>query len=137
MEIEEGMELCQVCAAEEKEAARVQDPEACLVLEGGQLFSLDQEATLLGRSDPMEEINPDVDLSVYGGYEHGVSRRHAVIHREGESYSLEDLDSTNGTMVNRQKVLPGNPVNLVEGDVIHLGHLKAVFHVGTEQGGAS
>jgi pSer/pThr/pTyr-binding forkhead associated (FHA) protein len=111
--------------------------EALLTLEDGQSFSLGQEETLLGRRDPLEGIDPDVDLSVHGGFESGVSRRHALIFRSGEDWSLEDLGSTNGTVVNRKKVSPGDPVNLSEGDVIHLGHLKAVFHVGTKAGGAS
>jgi pSer/pThr/pTyr-binding forkhead associated (FHA) protein len=96
-------------------------------LEDGQSFNLTRETTTLGRSDPLEGVDPDVDLAVHGGYERGVSRRHALIRRDGESWSLEDLGSTNGTVLNREKVTPGGSVSLSEGDVIHLGHLKAVF----------
>jgi len=136
------MELCSQCAGEEKAQAsgavkEMDEEEALLTLEDGQSFCLQQDETLLGRSDPMEGIDPDVDLSVHGGFESGVSRRHALIYRSGKSWSLEDLGSTNGTVVNRQKVSPGDPIDLSEGDVIHLGHLKAVFHVGTRMGGAS
>lgn len=141
-EIDDGMELCPRCAGKENEEAvspakMAERDEALLTLEDGQSFSLEQEETLLGRRDPLEGIDPDVDLSVHGGFESGVSRRHALIFRSGEDWSLEDLGSTNGTVVNRKKVSPGDPVNLSEGDVIHLGHLKAVFHVGTKAGGAS
>jgi len=69
--------------------------------------------------------------SFCGGFEQGVSRRHAIITSDENGYVLEDLGSTNGTIVNREKIAPGTPVNLVEGDVIHLGKMKAVFHTGT------
>jgi pSer/pThr/pTyr-binding forkhead associated (FHA) protein len=141
-EIDEGMELCPTCSGKDKEEIEavvegVDQDDASLTLEDGQSFSLQQDETVLGRSDPMEGIDPDVDLSVHGGFESGVSRRHALIYRDGRNWSLKDLGSTNGTVVNRQKVSPGDPVNLTEGDVIHLGNLKAVFHVGTGTGGAS
>lgn len=137
-EMEEGMELCPDCTKEkEGEIAVDQDDEASLTLEDGQSFSLIHETMVLGRSDPIEGIDPDVDLSFHGGYESGVSRRHALIQRDGEVWSLEDLGSTNGTVVNRQKISPGDSVSLTEGDVIYLGHLKAVFHLGARQDGAS
>jgi len=130
-EMEEGMELCPECAGEgEENREDCPKDEATLVLEDGQCFNLRQETTMLGRSDPLDGVDPDVDLSVHGGYERGVSRRHALIRHEGESWFLEDLGSTNGTVLNREKVSPGGTVTLAEGDVIHLGHLKAVFTTG-------
>lgn len=137
--IEEGMELCEECAGEKKMAGEdvIEEAEALLTLEDGQSFHLNREVTMVGRRDPLEGIDPDVDLSIYGGFENGVSRRHAMIHRNGENWTLEDLGSTNGTVVNRRKVSPDSPVDLAEGDVIHLGHFKAVFHIGARMGGAS
>jgi pSer/pThr/pTyr-binding forkhead associated (FHA) protein len=85
----------------------------------------------------VDQIEPDVDLSFHGGFEQGVSRRHAIIMSDENGYILEDLGSTNGTVVNREKVTPGAPVNLVEGDVIHLGKMKAIFHAGADEGGVS
>jgi len=136
-QIEEGMEFCEECAEERKGsgAQPIGEDEALLTLEDGISFCLKEEETIVGRRDPLEGIDPDVDLSVHGGFEGGVSRRHALIHHDGKTWSLEDLDSTNGTVLNRQKVSPGSPVDLAEGDVIHLGHLKAVFHVGAKAGG--
>ena len=137
-EIEEGMELCSECAgSEEVVAPEDQKGGAVLVLEDGQSFHLSQETTTLGRSDPLEGVDPDVDLAVHGGYEKGVSRRHALIRRDGENWALEDLGSTNGTVLNRDKVSPGGSVPLSEGDVIHLGHLKAVFTTDAGAGGTS
>jgi pSer/pThr/pTyr-binding forkhead associated (FHA) protein len=121
----------------EVEIASAQEDEASLTLDNGQSFSLNQDTIVLGRSDPIEGIDPDVDLSFHGGYESGVSRRHALIQKDGEVWSLEDLGSTNGTVVNREKVSPGDSVSLAEGDVIYLGHLKAVFHMGSREEGVS
>ena len=143
-EMDHGLELCEKCTNEGLE--RVMDEAiegpaesgiACLELEDGQRFDLGSEETLLGRSDPLDQIEPDVDLSYYGGFEQGVSRRHAIIMSDENGYVLEDLGSTNGTVVNREKVIPGSPVNLVEGDVIHLGKMKAIFHAGAAQGSVS
>jgi pSer/pThr/pTyr-binding forkhead associated (FHA) protein len=155
-EMDHGLELCENCVGEGVEEAidraaegpaesgieeKVEVPAesgiACLELEDGQRFELDREEVILGRSDPVDQIEPDVDLSFYGGFEQGVSRRHAIITVDANGYVLEDLGSTNGTVVNREKLSPGMPVNLVEGDVIHLGKMKAVFHADAGEGGMS
>ena len=139
-EMDHGLELCENCSGESVEELSEIGTEsgiACLELEDGQRFDLSSEETLLGRSDPLDQIEPDVDLSYCGGFEQGVSRRHAIIMSDEDGYVLEDLGSTNGTVVNREKVIPGTPVNLVEGDVIHLGKMKAIFHAGAAQGGVS
>jgi pSer/pThr/pTyr-binding forkhead associated (FHA) protein len=146
--MDHGLELCENCAGESAEGpaasgteSGIQEredlPGACLELEDGQRFELDRDEILLGRSDPVDQIEPDVDLSFHGGFEQGVSRRHAIIMSDENGYILEDLGSTNGTVVNREKVTPGAPVNLVEGDVIHLGKMKAIFHAGADEGGVS
>ena len=147
-EMDHGLELCENCVGEGVEEAiegaiedKSDSPCACLELEDGQRFELDRDEVLLGRSDPLDQIEPDVDLSYCGGFEQGVSRRHAIIMSDEGGYVLEDLGSTNGTVVNREKVTPGSPVNLVEGDVIHLGKMKAIFHSGiaasASEGGVS
>ncbi|MGD8352675.1 MAG: FHA domain-containing protein [Pseudomonadota bacterium] len=143
-EIKEGAQLCDKClgegladALDDVVGEKVDGPFASLELEDGQRFEIDRDEVLLGRSDPIDQIQPDVDLSICGGFEQGVSRRHAIILWDENGYMLEDLGSTNGTVVNREKVKPGSPVTLSEGDVIHLGKMKAVFHAGTSEGGVS
>jgi len=151
-EMDHGLELCENCSGEGAESPaesgieeaiegaieeKVDGSTACLELEDGQRFDIDREEVLVGRSDPVDQIEPDVDLSFHGGFEQGVSRRHAIITVDANGYLLEDLGSTNGTVLNREKVAPGMPVNLVEGDVIHLGKMKAVFHAGADEGGMS
>jgi len=152
VEMDYGLELCENCVGEGVEEAidkaaegpaesgieeKADSHGACLELEDGQRFEIDRDEVLLGRSDPIDQIEPDVDLSFCGGFEQGVSRRHAIITVDANGYVLEDLGSTNGTVVNREKLSPGMPVNLVEGDVIHLGKMKAIFHAGAGEGGMS
>lgn len=157
-EMDHGLELCANCAGERAEGPAEGGTEsgieeaiqetapaesgtesgiACLELEDGQRFEIDRDEVLFGRSDPIDQIEPDVDLSFCGGFEQGVSRRHAIITMDENGYVLEDLGSTNGTVVNREKLSPGMPVNLVEGDVIHFGKMKAIFHAGAGEGGMS
>jgi len=82
---------------------------------------------LIGREDPVSGSFPDVDLVPYGGEEGGVSRRHAQIANRGGQFTIEDLNSVNYTFVNRQKVAPGTPHPLRDGDEIRLGRVVLQF----------
>lgn len=53
-----------------------------------------------------------------------VSSHHACIFRSGDDYILEDLESTNGTFVNKQRVASHT---LQSGDVILIGKHELVF----------
>ena len=57
------------------------------------------------------------------------SRQHAIITYDKSSLILEDLNSLNGTFVNRQRIHPGQPRILQMGDVIQVGtvQLKVVL----------
>ena len=48
-----------------------------------------------------------------------VSRRHAVLRRSGESVVVEDLDSTNGTFVNGERIR--SPITVRPGDQVRVG----------------
>ncbi|GAC1584346.1 MAG: hypothetical protein NVS3B24_23520 [Candidatus Dormibacteria bacterium] len=50
-----------------------------------------------------------------------VSRYHARILRNNDGYSVEDLDSLNGTTLNGQVLPPGKPVRLKDYDVVGFG----------------
>ncbi|HYH85672.1 MAG TPA: protein kinase, partial [Pyrinomonadaceae bacterium] len=62
-------------------------------------FVLDKEINLVGRTDPQSNIFPDIDLSRFDP-ETKISRRHARVWREGDTFLVEDLGSVNGTVVN-------------------------------------
>jgi len=42
---------------------------------------------------------------------------------------VEDLDSTNGTVLRNKRLPPGTPTELVEGDEIRIGPLRLIFHL--------
>jgi hypothetical protein len=81
----------------------------------------------IGRADPVRGIFPDVDLTMYGGDTGGISRLHCRMKFEGVQVYLEDLNSTNFTHVNREKLSPGRPVALKSGDEVRLGLLSMEF----------
>lgn len=87
---------------------------------------------ILGRYDP-EDPQDGVDLMPYGGGSMGVSRRHARILRKGGIYLIEDLNSTNGTWVNRHRLASGAIESLQDGDIIQLGQLVMRLYFDTEE----
>ena len=50
-----------------------------------------------------------------------VSRRHAVIQKIKDEYFIQDLNSKNGTFVNKQKVPEGQYIKLEKSDCIIIG----------------
>ena len=78
----------------------------------------------LGRSDPTQDIFPEVDLTDDLGIEFGVSREHVCIFRQGgTAIKVEDLGSTNGTLLNGKELPPYTPTPLKHGDQLQLGKL--------------
>ena len=98
------------------------------------IFSLEKNETLVGRRDPMSNIFPEVDLSKYDP-QTKISRRHARIWRDGNSYLIEDLGSSNGTILlaganDSLRIIPHKPHVLVSGDKIRIGDTTLFFVVG-------
>ncbi len=83
---------------------------------------------LIGRADPVGGVYPEIDLSTHGGGAGGVSRRHARLVLKAEGVFLEDLNSTNFTFLNRQRLQPGRLYPLRDGDEIRLGNLALVYY---------
>lgn len=80
----------------------------------GQVFSFSDSA-VIGRGQ-----FSDVRLN-----DPTVSRRHALIRRNGPGYELRDQDSANGTKYKGQRVAA--PVAVGDGDEVQFGDVKAVF----------
>lgn len=78
------------------------------------MLKLVGETVSLGRSK-----NNDIVIG-----DPSVSRYHAKIQRKGQSFLLFDLNSTNGTYVNEQKI---KEARLNDGDVITFGQTSFVF----------
>ena len=77
----------------------------------------------IGRLDPAMACFPEVDLTSDDGLEKGVSRLHAKITKRGNEVFIEDLDSINGTFLNRHKLIPYLPQALKSGDELRFGKL--------------
>ncbi len=97
-------------------------------------FALQKDTNLIGRSDPQSNIFPEVDLTRYDP-DTKVSRRHARIWRQGDTYLVEDLGSVNGTVVfNRSdkpmRLSPHQPHILQSGDRLRLGETLLHFFAG-------
>ncbi len=85
-------------------------------------FQLDKDFATMGRSKD-NEIHID-DLSV--------SRKHAVLEREGNQFYITDLNSSNGTYVNSKKITAKTPVR--PEDVIIVGRVHFSFRLDEEEG---
>ena len=77
----------------------------------------------LGRSDPKQDIFPEIDLAEDLAMEHGVSREHACIFRRDDTVAVQDLGSTNGTLLNGKRLDPYIPELLKDGDQLQMGKL--------------
>jgi len=100
-----------------------------VIPDSGLELPISAQETLVGREDAISGIFPDIDLTPHGGEQGGVSRRHFKITQRGSQFLIEDLNSTNFTMVNRQRLQPGSPLALSDGDEIRAGRVHLVFKV--------
>ncbi|MFW6138082.1 MAG: FHA domain-containing protein [Spirochaetota bacterium] len=53
-----------------------------------------------------------------------VSRRHAMVQKIKDAYFIKDLDSTNGTYVNKTRVPQGKWVKLHRNDIVLVGRVE-------------
>jgi pSer/pThr/pTyr-binding forkhead associated (FHA) protein len=90
----------------------------------------DKPVMVVGREDPISGIYPEVDLTPHGGESGGVSRQHARLLHDGDSWKVEDLNSTNYTKVNGTKIAPNTPTALNDGDKVNFGRVALTFHKG-------
>lgn len=89
---------------------------------------------ILGRGDKLTNFVPEIDLTDFGAYRLGLSRRHAtMIHKKDRLY-LKDLSSRNGTSVNGLR-LEGEELRMLRhGDAIQLGNLKMYIQFIQDEG---
>ncbi len=102
-------------------------PRLVVAASGAELPLPDKAEVIVGREDPVTGVFPDVDLTPHGGDEGGVSRRHLRIVKQGNQYLAEDLNSTNGTLLNRKRLTPGAAEALQDGDSLRVGRVQLVF----------
>jgi pSer/pThr/pTyr-binding forkhead associated (FHA) protein len=80
----------------------------------GESFFPSAERTLIGRSPECDVFLDDVT----------VSRRHAELVRQGETFTITDLGSLNGTFVNRKRI---ESAELDDDDELQIGKYRLTF----------
>jgi DNA-binding winged helix-turn-helix (wHTH) protein len=101
---------------------RGQDRPTCWLEWGARRFPLSLGEHVIGR-------DPDVEISLDAAT---VSRRHAKLVVTVAGAMLEDFGSKNGTR--RGDVLVASPIQLADGDLLHIGSVLVTFHMRAPQG---
>ena len=102
----------------EDKTEALKQPHRLLTPEGKLFLSLEQPSLSVGKK------KGEVDLVLQDA---SVSRMHArITNEEGDTY-LEDLNSTNGTFQNGQRMRPYEKKKLAEGDEIRFGKVVFIF----------
>jgi hypothetical protein len=116
--------------------AQVQiEPPRLIILENsfptGQTINLPcppcDSALLIGRTDLKNSIVVDIDVTIYGGLEKGVSRKHAKILYENNSFFIEDWESSLGTFINKEKLSKGVQKVIKNNDEIRFANFITRF----------
>ena len=84
----------------------------------GARFLLDVDSTTAGRAVSSDIFLDDVT----------VSRQHVIFERNGNTFSLRDAGSLNGTYVNHKEVAAAT---LEDGDEVQIGKYRLTFHAGS------
>ncbi|NES94423.1 MAG: FHA domain-containing protein [Desertifilum sp. SIO1I2] len=91
-----------------------------LHVRSSQAIELPSHLSVIHVGKPNDRIPPDIDVSGFPDSD-VVSRVHADIRVEGDSYYIEDVGSANGTYINNVPLAMGNRHRLRPGDRIALG----------------
>ena len=103
--------------ADPKKTAILYDGTLQLTVEStDQTHRFEKEKITVGR-------DPSSDLMIE---KKGISRHHAILLYERGMWLLSDNDSTNGTWLNGNKIVPGKKYQLVADDIIDFAHLERV-----------
>ncbi len=95
---------------------------------GQQLFFPIEASVLLGRDTSAPAGEPVIDLSRYDAKALGVSRQHCRLQRREKQLLVTDLDSSNFTYLNGQRLIPHRPYAVAHGDHLLLGQLYVVVY---------
>lgn len=107
--------------------AGLNQPWGALIFQNGQDVVLADERVLVGRYDhDLGGVQPEVDLGAFEGAD-TVSRGHATIEHIGSTYQLTDLNSTNLTRINGQRLEPSVPTPINDGDTLQFGKIQCTF----------
>ena len=86
-------------------------------------FSMGEQHGSMTIEDPILTIGRDKQNNLHINHQ-CVSRNHLELSFDGESFQVKDLDSSNGTALNGDKIKKSE---IRDGDVIQIGEIKIVF----------
>jgi two-component system cell cycle response regulator len=99
-----------------RELQKAKESPACLILirgtPQGHRYFIEKDEMIIGR-------DPSADISISDPL---ISRKHAKVTREGIVIKIEDLGSSNGTVINGKKLEAGHVAKLAKEDMIKLGN---------------
>ena len=87
-----------------------------------------QPEVKIGRVDPVNNVEPDVDLTQIDT-QLTTSRRHAKILRRADGFYILEERATNGTFVNGQRISAERPLLIRSGDDVMFGAVRMRFLV--------
>ncbi len=101
-----------------EEAQSRRRAQRALLLVGSRRLLIPPDGGVVGRSRDCEIVLEDA----------GISRRHAELRPHGEGWTIEDLGSTNGVLLNGREIRGAQP--LQSGDLLELGSTTITFELG-------
>jgi hypothetical protein len=94
-------------------------------IDGRQIALPNAETLVIGRVGAQSiGAQADVDLSVFGAFEKGVSRCHLRLKRRGSLLYVADIGSANGTLLNGRRLLVNGERLLRDSDLLYLSRLR-------------
>ncbi len=84
---------------------------------------------VIGRRDPTSHSSPELDLTPYGGYQMGISRRHAVLRLADNHLEVIDLGSRNGTFLDGIRLKAHQPTRLHDSSELRLGKIVLMLKI--------
>lgn len=95
--------------------------------EDGSLIEIREEKEFfVGRKTEPDEAAL-LDLTAAGAFQKGVSRRHAVIRQTQWGHEITDLESTNGTFLEGNRLVANRPYPLPSASRVSLGRMHLVI----------
>jgi hypothetical protein len=109
--------------------------------EPGRRYALEGSRIVLGGGEPPSGEEPGtIGLTPPTGAAAAarpLAPRHAVLEHRHGTWVIRDLETETGTVVNRQRLVPGSARALAAGDLIDLGGVRLQFVKGSARGGSS
>ena len=100
-----------------------------LIIDGTELALPVGARLILGRRDATATSTfPDVDLERFDADKLGVSRQHIELSWRSGLIYVTDMGSTNGTLLNGQRLVAGIERILRDNDELVIGHMRALVH---------